>query len=48
MFYNFIPKYTDSICWKVRDAFSLQTFHTIFQQKYEHISDITFDMLTKH
>ena len=28
----------------MRDAFSLQTFHTIFQQKYEHISDITFDI----
>ena len=33
MFYNFITKYTDIFCWKIREAFALQKLLTFFQQK---------------
>ena len=40
MFDNFITKYTDIFCWKMREAFALQKLLTFILQKYWKISDI--------
>ena len=48
MFYDFITKYTDIFCEKMREAFAMQKLLTFFSTKIIGIYEIlTFEILTK-
>ena len=47
VFYEFINKYIDIFVEKMRECFAMQKLLTFFQQKYWHISDIMFEILTR-